>query len=65
MNGKHTDRENPAAEEQIYPDLSCFVRSNAEFRIAVEAGAAAFDAGPTYDLATVEAELSDIIHHTE
>ena len=65
MGSKAIDRDHSAAEEQIYPDLSSFVSDNAEFRLAVQAGVTSFDAGPTYDAVTVEAELRDIIQNPE
>jgi predicted transcriptional regulator len=51
-----------AADEQIYPDLPCFVSNDAEFRAAVRAGIAEIRAGQTIPLEQVEAELREIIH---
>jgi hypothetical protein len=56
----HHDEQ--TAVGQIRPDLPCCVANDAEFRAAVRAGIASFEVGPTYDLATVEAELRGIIH---
>ena len=51
-----------AAEARIYPDMTCFVADDAEFRAAVEAGIASARAGRVLPLDQVEAELQQIFH---
>jgi hypothetical protein len=50
-----------AWDRETHLDLPSYAASDSEFRTLVRAGIASFEAGPTYDLAAVEAELRDII----
>lgn len=65
MSGEHVTTRHETVEAKLRRDLSCFVASEAEFRAAVEAGIAAFQAGPTFALPTIEAELRAIIHSVD
>ena len=54
--------DDQAAQLRIDPTMPGYVADDAAFRAAVQEGIASAEAGPCIDLATLEAELREIIH---